>query len=123
MTPDKAWQDLNERQQKYMKVIYYTDQLQERNARGLERMYRHSIPADQWRWIEYADTYAGHTRFKQRLVDEGIVDPGTGSTFEALRERGLILVKYDHAVWIRLTTKGRRIVRQHYKEFYANTSN
>ena len=105
------WSTLNERQRAFMRIIYLTDQLQERNAKGLMRLEGRSIPTDRWRWIEYADTYAGHTRSKTRLKEAGLVDPGTGSTFEALRERGLILVKYDHAVLIRMTTKGRRVVR------------
>ena len=69
----------------------------------------------------YADTLYEHTPLKQRLVDAGVVDPGTGSTFEALEKRGYILVKYeritshplsDTLVSVRLTTTGRKLVRQ-----------
>jgi len=95
-----------------MKIIYETDQIQEQNEKKRAALDQRSLPADQWRYMEYADTYAGHTPFKRRLVEKGLVDPGTGSTFEALRERGLILVKYDHAVLVRLTTKGRRLARE-----------
>lgn len=106
------WGDLNQRQQSYLRIIYEYDQAQERNEQLRAALDKRSRPADQWRWIEYADAYAGHTRFKQRLIDEKLVDHGTGSTFEALRERELILVKYDVSIYIRLTTKGRRLVRQ-----------
>lgn len=50
-----------------------------------------------------------------------MVDPGTGSTFEALEKRGYIQVNYkrvnphprsDILVWIRLTTKGRALARR-----------
>jgi hypothetical protein len=108
---DNIWKELNERQQQYMRIIYLTDQLQESNAKGIMRMERRSIPADRWRWMEYADLYVGHTRFKQRFIDAQLVDQGTGSTFEALKERELILIKYDGAIWIRLTTRGRALVR------------
>lgn len=107
-----TWADLNERQQEYMKVIYEVDQLQEQYEKQRAAMDRYSRPADQWRYMEYADTYTGYTPFKRRLIEKGLVDQGTGSTFEALRERELILIKYDHAVLVRLTTKGRKLVRQ-----------
>lgn len=115
------WQDLNERQQIYMQKIYETDQLQEQGVRMNAVKYQRSPPADEWRWIEYANTVRGHTPIKQRLIDADVVDPGTGSTFEALETRGYILLKYDRAsshpradiiIYIRLTTKGRRLVRQ-----------
>ena len=49
-----------------------------------------------------------------------MVDPGTGSTFRSLELRGYILVKYEQAtlhprsdliVYVRLTTQGRKLVR------------
>jgi len=107
-----TWDSLNNRQQQYMRIIYLTDQIQERNAKSLMRLEMRSIPADRWRWIEYADIYIGYTPFKKRLIDEGLVDQGTGSTFEALRDRGLILIKYHGAVWVRMTTQGRALVRK-----------
>jgi len=107
-----TWADLNERQQEYRKILYETDQIQEQNERKRAAMDRYSRPADQWRYMEYADTYTGHTPLKRRLVEKGLVDPGTGSTFEALEKRGLILVRYHGTVEIRLTTKGRKLVRE-----------
>ena len=71
--------------------------------------------------MEYADTFSGHTPLKQRLVDAGVADPGTGSMFETLEKRGYILVKYERVtshplsemlVSVRLTTQARKLVRQ-----------
>lgn len=107
-----AWGSLNSRQQAYMRIIYLTDQIQEYNAKSLMRLEMRSIPADRWRWIEYADLYVGCTPFKKRLLEARLVDQGTGSTFEALRDRGLILINYHGSVWVRMTTQGRGLVRR-----------
>lgn len=116
-----VWRGLNKRQQAYMQAIFLTDQAQEQNERLRAAMDRWSRPADAWRWMLYADTLYGHTPLKQRLVDAGVVDSGTGSTFEALEKRGSILMKYervtshprsDMLVYVRLTTVGRKLVRQ-----------
>lgn len=116
-----AWRGLNARQQAYMQAIFATDQAQEQAERLRAALDRRSRPADQWRWMEYADTLYGHTPLKQRLVDAGVVDPCTGSTFEALEQRGYILVtseqvtshpRSDTIVYVRLTTRGRKLVRQ-----------
>ncbi len=115
-TKKVTWSDLNERQQQYMLIIYEHDQIQESNAKSLMRFYQRSIPADQWRWIEYSGMYDDNSYLKRDLKKAKLVDSGTGSTFEALRERGLILVKYDASVLIRLTTPGRALVRKVLKE-------
>src|SRR5436305_2672263 len=110
------WEKLNHRQQTYLRIIYKYDQIQERNERLLSALDKRSRPADQWRWILYANEVHGCTPFKQAIKDAGFVDPGTGSTFKALETRGYILVKSEQAtphprsevlVSIRLTTKGR----------------
>lgn len=120
-TQTDPWHVLNARQQAYMQAIYVTDQAQEQNERLRAALDRWSRPADQWRWMLYGDTMDGHTPLKQRLVDAAMVDPGTGSTFEALEKRGYILIKYERAtshprsdtlVSVRLTTAGRKLVRQ-----------
>lgn len=113
-----TWTDLNERQQEYMKAIYETDQEQEEAERLRAAHYRRSRPADEWRWMTYADTERGYTPLKERIVDKKLNDPGTGSTFNALESRELILVRYEGYIGeysipsIRLTTKGRKLVRQ-----------
>lgn len=115
-----SWEDLNERQQEYMKIIFETDQIQERAEKLRARLDQCSRPAEEWRYMEYADYAHGYSSFKQRLVEKNLVDPGTGSTFSALEKRGYILAKYervgphpraDFIVYIRLTTKGRKLVR------------
>jgi hypothetical protein len=81
------WQQLNLRQQTYMKEIYAQDQAQEHaEKRHATLNNRNSRPADEWRWILYANTMYGHTPLKQAIKDAGMVDPGTGSTFEALKK-------------------------------------
>jgi hypothetical protein len=116
-----VWRCLNARQQAYLQAIFATDQAQEQSERLRAARDHRSRPADEWRWQVYADTLYGHTPLKQRLVDAGVVDPGTGSTFEALGKRGYILVRYERVtshplsdvlVYVRLTTKGRKLVRQ-----------
>jgi len=60
----------------------------------------------------------GYTPLKRRIVEKDLNDPGTGSTFSALESRELILVRYEGRFSayslpsIRLTTKGRKLVRQ-----------
>ncbi len=115
------WQQLNERQQTYLRAIFVQDQAQESNERLRAAMDQRTRPADEWRWVLYANTEYGHTPLKQALKDAGMVDPGTGSTFKALEERGYLLVHSEGAtshrrseliVNVRLTTKGRRLVRK-----------
>lgn len=115
-----VWQALNQRQQTYLTLIYESDQIQERNEKARTARDWRSRPADEWRWILYANTMYGHTPLKQHIKDAGMVDPGTGSTFKALEERGLILARSEGAtlhsrseliVNIRLTTLGRRVAR------------
>jgi hypothetical protein len=115
------WQELNERQQAYLRIIYDHDWTQAYWAKKEAARTQRSRPADQWRWIEYADYPHGCSPLKRDLKEKGLVDPGTGSTFEALRRRGFILVKSekvgphplsDWTTEIRLTTKGRRLVRE-----------
>ncbi len=110
-----SWDDLNERQQTYLKLIYEYDQIQERNEKRRSARDWNSLPARVWRKIEYADTYSGHTPLKQSIKDAGMVDHGTGSTFKALRDRGLIQASWTHLlsneVDIWLTANGRKLVR------------
>lgn len=112
------WQELNERQQAYMRIIYDRDWEQEYWAKKEAAMMRRTRPADEWRWIEYDNAARGVSLLKRDLKEKGLVDPGTGSTFEALERRGYILVRSERVAvrgWtvdVRLTTKGRRLVRE-----------
>ncbi len=87
-SPAKAhplWRELNYRQRAYREAVYRADQdaeAWERSAwsRGWERR-----PADQWRWLVYHSEFS---KIRERLLRQGMVDEGTGSTFAALAGRG-----------------------------------
>jgi hypothetical protein len=117
-----SWADLNERQQQYLLEIYKQDQEQERNERSSFAHGYRSRPANEWRWIHYGDTQIGPSPLKYALQQLKLVDPGTGSTFEALEKRGYVLMKYEQAkdpvfggwftiVYTQITPKGRKLVR------------
>ena len=87
--------DLNERQQAYLRPIYAVDKDEERTA-GL-RTCRRRGPAAAWRWLPYIvstidDVYS--STLGSPLKSQKLVDRGTGSTFTAMAERGVILVEY-----------------------------
>lgn len=111
------WNSLNSRQQTYLKAIYTADQEAEKaENRWCTRARLPKRPASEWRWLLYADLAFGHTRLKELLIEAQVVDKGTGSTFEALRVRNLILCRYERAginpiVIVRLTTHGRKVAR------------
>lgn len=112
----QLWQELNDRQQKYVLAIYDVDQIQEQDARGAWKRGEPSRPASEWRWMLYAT--AGmpprDTALKARLRELDLIDQGTGSTFEALERRKLIECSYDvppDQVRVKLTTAGRRLAR------------
>ena len=60
-------------------------------ARGPRR------PADEWRWLKYARGEVP-TALYRRLSAGHLVDRGTGSTFEARRARGLIVLRYERGL-------------------------
>jgi hypothetical protein len=76
-------------------------------------------PASEWRWIFYgifAET-GDDSPLRRRLKAARLVDPGTGSTFQAMEKRGYIQCRYegdpvDPTVHIQITTKGRKLVRE-----------
>lgn len=117
------WDELNTRQQTYLLAVYDQDQRQEENERIRANRMQRSRPADEWRWVEYdPPPMTDYTPpLKAELRRAGMVDPGTGSTFEALASRGYIKRKWDRystitgtysALWVRMTPKGRKLVRQ-----------
>ena len=111
-----TWDSLNARQRAYMQAIYETDQEQEEMERARAAHTKRSLPASEWRWIRHwTSPFTGDTPLKQRLRAVGLVDPGTGATFEALETRGLIEVDYegyDRSVpLIKITPLGRKLVR------------
>ena len=113
--PQKLWEAINPRQQTYLQYIFEVDQAQERAHRmgGVGGQWRNT-PASVWRWIPYNASGASLYR---KLQDARLIDPGTGSTFESLEQRGYIERTWTQAslggslLWVYLTTKGRRLVR------------
>jgi hypothetical protein len=50
-----------------------------------------ALPASKWRWMEYGDvgnSLADRGRLQRALQKEGVRDPGSGPTLEALEQRG-----------------------------------
>lgn len=110
------WGDLNERQQAYLKAVYEIDQAKEEARRSAAARGRWSrTPASEWRWMPYN---ASGASLYDKLTRLNYVDPGTGSTFEALDSRGFILRRWEDSaipgqpiLFVQLTPKGRKMVR------------
>lgn len=116
------WQELNERQQRYLKLIYIVDRETEEYERGAWNRGQRSRPAALWRWHRYGQTQWGSTRLKGLIQDAGLIDSGTGSTLAALERRKLIKCRSDGSlgaidgvstakVDIQITMLGRKVVR------------
>ncbi len=109
------WNELNLRQQTYLRLIFEIDQHREALERGQDWRRSSSRPASQWRWIEYAEIFGKSTTLRMRIKEAGEVDPGTGSTFKALSTRKLIEIRYPYndLEWLdcKLTKQGRAVVR------------
>jgi hypothetical protein len=117
----KSEPDLNERQRTYLKAIYAEDQNAERHESWRWNQGQTKRPADEWRWLLYADLAGGATPLKRLLEREGVVSEGTGSTFSALARRGLIdhreryephIASLEPLTSVRLTRKGRALSRK-----------
>jgi hypothetical protein len=110
------WADLNKRQQTYLQAVYEVDQAKEADMKWLGSQGRWTnTPASEWRWMPYNASGAALLR---KIKDAGYVDQGTGSTFEALERRGLVLCKYEPGslsgpiLFVQITKAGRKMVRQ-----------
>ncbi|MCT7991909.1 hypothetical protein [Laspinema olomoucense] len=112
---EKIWDELNERQQTYLKQIFEIDQDREASERGAWNRGGKPRPADEWRWIEYLELFGNSSPLRQKLKRAKVVDPGTGSTFKALRTRKLIEIDYCYPEQdcfnCKLTRLGRAVVR------------
>jgi hypothetical protein len=110
--PASIWDDLNDRQRSYLKVIYQVDQETEREEKR-RAFTGQRRPAAEWRWMFYGDVALNQvSRLKHLLKVAHLIDPGTGSTFQALERRKL--VECDGEVpelEIKLTALGRKVVR------------
>lgn len=118
----QTWQDLNDRQQGTLAVIYDLDQAAEAGRRtGAARGVYDNRPADAWRSIDFAHEPAlrdvfGWTTLQERLMWRGWDNQGNGSTMAALARRDLITrdmrpTQYGHMRTVRLTREGRAAAR------------
>ncbi|KMO27043.1 hypothetical protein VQ02_33775 [Methylobacterium variabile] len=116
---------LNERQRAYLLAAYDEDQAREERNRGPG-----GPPARKWRWIEYGPVGhqwldgPGSRLLRAKLAECGLVSQGTGATWAALVERGLLTTRYENtgmidtrsrraiqSLMVRLTTDGRKVSR------------
>jgi len=118
----RTWQDLNDRQQGTLAVIYDLDQAADVGRRsGAARGQYDNRPALEWRSIDFAHEPAlravfGWTLLQERLMGRGWDNQGNGSTMAALERRGLIQrdgrpTQYGHMRTVRLTREGRAAAR------------
>lgn len=117
----ELWEELNDRQRTYLQFVYQLDQ-------EAEDYYRHKWnvsskgyppPASEWRWLLYGPTPDYPPPLYQKLHSAGLVDPGTGSTFEALSSRGYLQRRYEEGeqdqeeiLYVQMTKRGRRLIRE-----------
>lgn len=86
----ERWATLNDRQRAYLRALYVCDQAteamrRERAARG----FYDRTPASEWRWQLYGPV-APPSALYTALRSAGLVDPGTGATWQALEDRRLV---------------------------------
>lgn len=125
-TPPKAlaaWQELNERQQGTLAVIYELDQETEASRRKSAAVGAYDrSPASEWRSIDFATDPWGirTTEMQIRLAVRGWHNQGNGSTIAALESRGLIIegsrripfgLVHADMLTVRLTREGRAAAR------------
>lgn len=115
----EAWQELNERQQGTMSVIYELDQEAEagRRSAGAAGTFDRR-PASEWRRIDFATDPHGFatTEMQIRLAYRGWHNQGNGSTIKALADRGLITegsrpIRFGRMLTVMLTREGRAAAR------------
>lgn len=110
-----TWESLNKRQQFYLEAVFDEDQRTEASFRQLRAMGLDNTPASVWRWLPYN---ASGEVLQKKFEANGMRDEGTGSTLEALRKRGLILLRYAPGsqrtpiIYIQITKQGRALVRK-----------
>lgn len=114
---------LNERQRTYLLAVYNIDQEREAQHKGFG-----AAPSRLWRWIEYGpDAYRSETwdgPLRASLAKAGMIDLGSGSTWSALKDLGLVESKQErtsmivlrwareiNVMYIRMTPKGRKVAR------------
>jgi hypothetical protein len=119
----KAASSLNDRQRAYLQAIFDTDQAIEADMRAVPFSPFHDRPkAAEWRWLEYSEpvpeiAWPG-SRLWEALKKSAPIDQGTGSTFRALADRGLVQIEErecnvhgQRKPYLRMTPAGRKLVR------------
>jgi hypothetical protein len=120
--PIEIWNQLNDRQKQYLKLIFQIDQEVEAYEKAAFSRGSWVRPASEWRWLEYGETAHGPTLLKRMFRSNKLIDPGTGSTFAALEQRNLIEVRSYGSkganlgvstarVEVKMTPHGRKVVR------------
>jgi hypothetical protein len=114
---------LNGRQRAYLLAIFTVDQELETEMRNLPyRPFQPRPKASEWRWLEYSEPVPEINKPASRLYTAikkaAPIDQGTGATFAALADRGLVQVEWRELnVWgqrkpyLRLTPAGRKLAR------------
>lgn len=119
-----AWQSLNDRQQDYLVEIFAEERATEQELR---RARANGVCESLYGWRRVTLAYRGeaeglgHTRLQERLIQRGVLDPGTGSTVHALAKRKLVVVTEEELqhplggtlirIGVELTRRGRAAVR------------
>ena len=114
---------LNDRQRAYLLAVFETDQAVEADIRSIPyRPFQPRPKASEWRWLEYSEPVPEIAKPASRLYaaikKSAPIDQGTGATFAALADRGLVEVRWgefnvhgQRKPDLRLTAAGRRLAR------------
>src|SRR5947209_12373642 len=91
--------DLNDCQRAYLLAIFETDQAVEADMQSIPyRPFQSRPKASEWRWLEYSEPVPEIQKPASRLYaavkKTAPIDQGTGATFAALADRGLVEVDW-----------------------------
>ncbi|MGD3111327.1 helix-turn-helix domain-containing protein [Streptomyces sp. YGL11-2] len=121
----QAWDALNSRQRTYLTCIFWQDQEAEEDQKRRRFLGGAGRKATEWRRMDLAlyasPALVGHTRIQNRLRQEGVHDPGAGSSVAALERRCLVVTYRDRVhiqgvgevlrTRVELTRQGRAVAR------------
>jgi hypothetical protein len=100
-----------------LQALYAADQAEEASHRQTAAEgYFSRTPASEWRWMMYGPV-APPSPLYSALRDAGLVDPGTGSTWQALEARGLCQCRYVpdafgvQLLQVQITKLRRKVIR------------
>jgi hypothetical protein len=111
------WASLNDRQRAYLRALYDGDHDTEalRRDRGARGDWDRT-PASEWRWQLYGPTEPPSQLYRT-LQAAKLVDQGTGATWRALEDRGLVKCRDVLDAFgvpllqVQITPAGRKLVR------------